>query len=144
MKNILRFYFSAVVVLLVSLNLWAEDKGYRVIVNASNPVTSMRRGDLSEIFLKKAAKFPDGHGALPIDLMVNSSARERFSLDIHKKSSEAVDSYWAQLLFSGRGVPPAKRSENDALEFVRTNPNGIGYVSAGAAIDGVKVVKIID
>lgn len=142
--RMLRFYLSVAIVLLVSLNLWAQEKGYKVIVNASNPVTSLSREAISDIFLKKIAKFPDGRSATPVDLLVDSSTRGRFSQDVHKKSAVAVDSNWAQLLFSGRGVPPAKRSEEDALAFVRTNPNGIGYVSAGAAIDGVKVIRIVN
>lgn len=137
-------YCLAAIVLLVSINGWAQDKGYKIIVNASNPVSVLHKAELSDIFLKKMTKFPDGRGVAPVDLTVNSSTRELFSEDVHKKSSAAVDSYWAQLLFSGRGVPPAKRSENDALDYVRSNPNGISYVSAGVTLDGVKAIRIVD
>lgn len=143
MKKI-TFCISIAIVLLVSLNLSAQEKGYKVVVNAANPLGSLHKADLSDIFLKKTAKFPDGRGAAPVDLMVNSEIRENFSEDIHKKSSEAIESYWAQLLFSGRGVPPARRSETAALQFVKGNPNGIAYVSSSADMDGVKVVKIVD
>lgn len=137
-------YCFAAIVLLVSINGWAQDKGYKIIVNASNPVSVLHKAELSDIFLKKMTKFPDGRGVSPVDLTVNSSTRELFSEDVHKKTSAAIDSYWAQLLFAGRGVPPAKRSENDALDYVRSNPNGISYVSAGATLDGVKAIKIVD
>jgi ABC-type phosphate transport system substrate-binding protein len=140
----LRICAIAVVLTLASANVWVQGKSYKVIVNQSNPVSSMRREDMSRIFLKKTTKFPDGRGASPVDLPVNSSIREVFSKEVHGKPSSAVDAYWQQLIFSGRDVPPAQKNESGALEFVRSNENGIGYVSSGADTAGVKVISVID
>jgi ABC-type phosphate transport system substrate-binding protein len=129
---------------LASANVWAQARSYKVIVNPSNPVSSMTRENLSRIFLKKTTRFPDGRGASPVDLPVNSSTRENFSKDVHGKPSSAVDAYWQQLIFSGRDIPPAQKSESGALDFVRSNENGIGYVSAGADTAGVKTISVTD
>ncbi len=134
----------AVLLILAPANVWAQAKSYKVIVNPANPVSSMSRADISRIFLKKSSKFPDGHGASPVDLPTNSATRESFSKDVHGKSSSAVDAYWQQLIFSGRDIPPAQKSESGAQEFVRSNENGIGYVSAGADTAGVKVISVTD
>jgi ABC-type phosphate transport system substrate-binding protein len=138
----LRVCAVAVFLILASANVWAQAKSYKVIVNPSNPISSMSREDLSRIFLKKTTKFPDGRGASPVDLSVNSSTRENFSKDVHGKPASAVEAYWQQLIFSGRDVPPAQKSESGALDFVRSNENGIGYVSAGADTAGVKVISV--
>ncbi len=140
----LRVCAIAIFLVLASANVWAQAKSYKVIVNPSNPVSSMSREDLSRIFLKKSTRFSDGHGASPVDLPVNSSTRESFSKDVHGKSSSAVDAYWQQLIFSGRDIPPAQKSESGALEFVRSNENAIGYVSAGADTAGLKVISVTD
>jgi ABC-type phosphate transport system substrate-binding protein len=140
----LRICTVAVFLILVSVNVWAQGRSYKVIVNPSNPVSSMSREDVSRIFLKKTTKFSDGRGASPVDLPVNSSIRESFSKDVHGKSCSAVDAYWQQLIFSGRDIPPAQKSESGALDFVRSNENGIGYVSASAGTDGVKVISVTD
>jgi len=134
----------AVFLILASANVWAQAKSYKVIVNPSNPVSSMSRDDVSRIFLKKTTKFPDGRGASPVDLPVNSPTRESFSKDIHGKSSSAVDAYWQQLIFSGRDIPPPQKSESGVLEFVRSNGNAIGYVLPGADTAGVKVINVTD
>ena len=55
----------------------------------------------------------------------------------------AIESYWRQQIYSGRGVPPpVKATDADVVAFVAANPGGIGYVSAAADTAGVKVVEI--
>jgi ABC-type phosphate transport system substrate-binding protein len=142
--NQLRVCAIAVFLILASANIWAQAKSYKVIVNPSNPVSSMSREELSRIFLKKTTKFSDGRGASPVDLPPNSSTRENFSKNTHGKSPSAVDAYWQQLIFSGRDIPPPQKSESGALEFVRSNENGIGYVSTGTDTAGVKVISVTD
>jgi ABC-type phosphate transport system substrate-binding protein len=140
----LRFPYILAIVLLASLNGWAQGGSYKIVVNASNPVTSMSRDDVSRIFLKKSAKFPDGRSASPVDLPVSSSIRESFSRNIHGKPASAVDAYWQQQIFSGRDIPPAQKGESAALSFVRSNENGIAYVSVGADTGGLKVITVAD
>lgn len=140
----LRVCAIAVVLILASANVWAQAKSYKIIVNPSNPVSSMSREDVSRIFLKKTTKFSDGRGASPVDLQANSPTRESFSKDVHGKSASTVEAYWQQMIFSGRDIPPAQKSESGALEFVRSNGNAIGYVSPGADTGGVKVINVTD
>ena len=140
----LPLYAIAVFLIFASANVWAQGKSYKVIVNSSNPASSISRGDLSRIFLKKTTKFSDGRSASPVDLPVSSSTRENFSKDVHGKPAAAVEAYWQQLIFSGRDIPPGQKSESGALEFVRSNENGIGYVSPGADTAGVKVISVTD
>jgi len=140
----LRVCAIAVFLILASANVWAQAKSYKIIVNPSNPVSSISREEVSRIFLKKTTKFSDGRGASPLDLPANSPTRESFSKDIHGKSSSAVDAYWQQLIFSGRDIPPAQKSESGVLEFVRSNGNAIGYVPSGADTAGVKVISVTD
>ena len=51
--------------------------------------------------------------------------------------------YWQTLVFSGRDVPPVVRhSDEEVLSFVRTQPGAVGYVSAGASTEGVRVLTL--
>jgi ABC-type phosphate transport system substrate-binding protein len=125
-------------------NLGAQDGGYKIVVNASNPLTSVSKDEISRIFLKKIAKFSDGHGAAPVDLPANSPIRDNFSKKILGKPASAVDAYWQQQIFSGRDVPPPQKSEAAVISFVRSNENAIAYVSAGADTAGLKVITVGD
>jgi ABC-type phosphate transport system substrate-binding protein len=124
----------------VALPAWADD--FKVVVNASNPVDAMSRAEVSQLFLKKVTRWPGGevvHVAEP----GSAAVRETFYRKVAGKSLSAVKSYWNQLIFSGREVPPVeKASDEDVVAFVRANPDAVGYVSAGAAAPGVKALAL--
>lgn len=128
--------------MLVSSGAGAQTKSYKVIVNPSNPLTSISYENVSRIFLKKTTKFPNGLSASPVDLSGNSAIRDHFAEDVHGKPVSAVDAYWQKLIFSGRDIPPVQKNEAGVLDFVRSNEDSIGYVSATANTSGVKVVLV--
>ena len=103
---------------------------FRVVVNASNPVSSMSRDEVSRLFLKKGNAWPNGQAAQPVDLSKDSATRKAFSRTVLGRDVAAVESYWQQAIFSGRAVPPAEKgSDAEVMAFVRANPGAIGYVS---------------
>lgn len=124
----------------------APDTPYKVVVNKSNPVTTLTKSELSRLFLKKTIVWQGGGEVQPVDLGEDSDARQAFSKQVLGKDISAVKGYWQQLIFTGRGVPPIeKQSEAEVLAFVSANRNAIGYVSAAAMLGpDVKVVKITD
>lgn len=133
----------AICLVLGAASSWAQvGKGYKVIVNPANPLVSISRDNLSNIFLKRTTKFPNGLHALPVDLPINLAIRDSFSKDVHGKPASAVEAYWQQLIFSGRDVPPPQKSEKSVVDFVRSNEDGVGYVSVSADTTGVKVVNV--
>lgn len=121
----------------------AAAPGYRVIVHPSNPATSLDRRFVADAFLKKVTRWPNDQLIRPVDLDRDSAVRRRFSDDVLKRSVAAVASYWQQLVFSGRGVPPPELDSDDqVVRFVLRNPGAIGYVSDGAGIETAKVVQL--
>jgi ABC-type phosphate transport system substrate-binding protein len=128
--------------MLASSSVWAQTKSYKVIVNPSNPLTSISYENLSRIFLKKTTKFPNGLSASPVDLPANSSIREHFSEDVLGKPASAMEAYWQQLIFSGRDIPPPQKNERSVVDFVRSNESGVGYVSTTVDTSGLKVILV--
>ena len=122
----------------------AHAQEFTVIVNASNPVSSMPKDEVARLFLKKTVAWQTGRAVAPVELPANAKAREAFAREVLNKSMAQVKSYWQQEIFSGRDVPPPeKQTENDVVAFVRSNPGAIGYVSKGADIGrGVKPLAL--
>ena len=121
----------------------AQAAGYKIIVNNANGKSSIAKKELSQLFMKKTAKWGDGTAVLPVDQTEKSSARERFTQDVHGKSVAAVKSYWQQQIFSGRDVPPVEKSSDaQVVAFVKQNAGAIGYVGESADTAGVKVVGV--
>jgi ABC-type phosphate transport system substrate-binding protein len=124
-----------------------KDDGYRVVVNKSNPVSSMSKEEISKLFLKKTKKWKNGKKVVPIDLPQASPARATFSQEILKRTVKAVRSYWRLRAFTeGESQPPELATETEVLEYVSMDPVAIGYVSDGASLAGysVKVIQISD
>lgn len=132
---------AGMMIALVASTARAQD--FKVIVNAANSSTSMSTDEVARIFLKQSTKLATGVAAAPVDLAKGSTVRAAFSKTVLGRPVPAIESYWQQQIFSGKDVPPAtKAGDDEVIAFVKANPGGIGYVSAGAAVSGVKVVEL--
>lgn len=121
----------------------AAPPAYVVIVHPSNAATTLQRAFVEDAFLKKVTRWPNGDGVRPVDLGPDSPVRRRFSEDVLRRSVEAVRSYWQQIIFAGRDIPPPELDTDDeVVKYVLKHPGGIGYVSSGAKTGGAKVVTV--
>ena len=117
--------------------------GFRIIVNPDNPVGSLDRRFLTDVYLKKTTRWASDEAIRPVDLGPGSPVRRVFSDDVLKRSVSAIKSYWQQMVFSGRGVPPPELdNDGQVVRFVLKNRGAIGYVSDGADVAGAKIVPV--
>jgi ABC-type phosphate transport system substrate-binding protein len=122
-------------------SLAAQD--FKVIANNDVAGSSISADVLAKVFYKQAAKLPDGTVAAPVYQSKSSATRIAFDKAILGKSVAGVETFWQQQIFSGKDVPPpSKGSDEDVINFVKSTPGGIGYVSAGAVAAGVKVIAV--
>lgn len=122
----------------------AQETKVVVVVNAANAATSMHKDEIARLYLKKTRLWPSGTVVEPVDQREEAPVRRTFARDIVGKSRAALQGYWQQQLFTGKGVPPVvKGSDAEVLAFVAANPGAIGYVSAGTTLPGgVKVLQV--
>jgi len=123
----------------------AQNPGFVLVVNASNPVTTLTKNQVSDLFLKKVKRWSNGQTVAPID-QYRGKTRDTFSKTVHGRSTGSISAYWQTQIFSGKDTPPpAKTSDDDILEYVRANPNAIGHVTAGTQLGPhLKTVTIKD
>ena len=121
----------------------AHAAAFKVIVNGSVRSESLPKKVVSDLFLKKAQKWPNGAPAVPVDQVESSASRDPFSRSVHGKPAAAIKSYWTQQIFAGREVPPVeKKTDDEVVAFVKSTPGAIGYVSDSANVDGVRVLTL--
>ena len=133
--------------LLASMPLAAQRTyPFKVVVHATNPVSSLPSRHLSRIFLKKMTRWDDGGKILPVDRTEKSELRVEFTERIHGKEVAVVKRYWTTRLFSGEATPPPElESDSEVLEYVKSKTGAIGYVSNSTPVgDGLKVVDIVE
>lgn len=127
-------------IMLFGFNPLAMAEGYSIIVHPSNGA-SFDRGTVERIFLSKEKTFTNGQPAVPIELQQPSTHRNYFQESIIRKTDSQVRSYWAMLMFSGKGTPPKEvASESDVVNLVSKNPNMLGYIPSRLVTPDVTVV----
>jgi len=121
----------------------AEDVAFVIIVNRRNAADGLDRGTLARYFLKKSTRWPDDTPVLPVDLPGDSPVRARFSKGVLGRSAQSVKSYWQQLIFSGRGIPPPELDSDEAVvRYVEKHRGAIGYVSNQASLGQTKALTM--
>lgn len=111
-----------------------------VITHPSNSA-SLDAKSISKIFLGKSKKFASGGQAVPIDQAEGSAARDEFHINVTRKKSSQLQSYWSRIVFTGKGQPPKEvASDAEVIALVAKNPNMIGYVNSSSVDGSVKVV----
>ena len=115
-----------------------------VVVNSANPVSSLSREQVAQIFLRQMVVWKNGEEVLPVDQIERAPARAAFAHDVQLQSVKALKMFWQQRIFSGEESPPPERvTDSDVLTYVRSNAGAIGYVVSGTDLgSGIKVLAI--
>lgn len=120
-------------------------EGFKVVGNPATTPDTISKRDISRIFLKQRTRWPDGQDAEPVDQARTTAVHEVFLREVLGKTPAQVESHWQAQIFSGRAnLPQVFNSDADVVDFVRRNRGAVGYVSADASTDGVKVVRVTD
>jgi ABC-type phosphate transport system substrate-binding protein len=144
MRSTLSFPALSLALVTAATFALADSRGYVVVVNDSNPISSIATADLARVFLKTVKRWDNGNPVEPIDQSFESQVRAQFSQSVLRKSAVQVQEYWLRETYSGREIPPPVRnSDTGVLEFVRANPGAVGYVSASTSLPaGVKALTV--
>lgn len=137
-----RHHLEIVVVgLALSLGGGAVAAEVVAVVSVKNPVSTLSKNQVADIFLGKTARFPDGEVALPIDQADGSMERDEFYAKFTGKSAAQVKAHWAKIIFTGRGHPPEDVPNNlDVKSFLNKNPHAIGYIDKSVVDPSLKVL----
>lgn len=120
-----------------------QEHRYKVIVHPDSPITAVSRELLRNAYLKKTGRWPDGPPIRPVDLSRSYAVRERFTVEVLRKTPAQLRSYWNQQIFSGKGVPPPEaRTTSDLIAYVLATPGAVGYLPIDVDPRGAKVVEL--
>lgn len=136
-----RIGLCALLGLTLSLVAGAATADVVAVVSSKSPVTMLTKSQVTDIFLGKTIRFPDGVPAAPIDQTEGSPARDEFYATFAGKSPAQVKSHWAKVIFTGRGQPPKAVPTNvEVRQIIAANPQAIGYIERSEVDSTVKVV----
>lgn len=85
---------------------------------------------------------PNGKFALPLD---QSLLRPDFYQKLTARPIEQINAYWARIIFTGQGSPPALLPDDRAvLKTVSENEGAIGYVNKTSVESDVHILLGLD
>jgi ABC-type phosphate transport system substrate-binding protein len=129
----MKFFTRAVAVLVFGFAALAQAE-MAVIVNPA-AAKEPSRAEVINIFLGRDKSFT------ALDLQQWSGAKDMFYSQVMNKTESQMTSYWSGLIFTGKGQPPQSVADDAAMvSSVAADTNRIGYVSADAVTDQVKVL----
>jgi ABC-type phosphate transport system substrate-binding protein len=111
------------------------------VVSAKSAVTTLSRSQVTDIFLGRATRFPNGVQAVPIDQAAGSATRDEFYSKLAGKTAAQLKAYWSKIIFTGRGQPPPVVANSvEVKKRLAANPAAIGYIEQDLVDDSVRVV----
>ena len=119
-------------------------RGCLILVNDANPVYAATVEQVADLFLGRRTDWRTGHPVLPVDQSPDAPVREEFSVAVLGRPLQAVQAYWRRKLYTGEAVPPPELTSDQAVvDFIRTHPDAIGYVSSDAPLGaGVHAIAV--
>ncbi len=129
--------------LLLGLMLGTARAEVVVVVSVENPVESLSRAELVDIYLGRLNTFPNGESVVPVDQRERSPAHDAFYRHYLGRTPAQIKAHWSKLIFSGRGQPPRTVADDKAVaEFVSGHPHAIGYVTPDRVDERLRVIPI--
>ena len=114
-----------------------------VVVSPDNPLSSLNKKQLSNIFLGKSSRFPGGGRAEPVNQREGTPGRREFYSVFTGKSSAQIKQHWSKMIFTGRGQPPREVKDNNELKILLAeNRATIAYVDTSLVDNSMKVLAV--
>ncbi len=130
--------------LLVLCASMAHSEEIVVIVNSQNPSSSLSDKLIGDIYLSRTKRFPTGERAEPLDLPKEMSITNDFYTKVVKKTPAQLQAHWSRLVFTGKGRPPKKLSDQETVKTaVAEKTYMLGYIDKNNADDSVKIMLVI-
>jgi len=115
-----------------------------VVVAAANPLETLTRNQVADIFLGKTNRLPGGDQAVVIDQPEGSATRDEFYSTYTGKSAAQIKAHWSKIIFTGRGQPPQVVSNSaEVKKRIAENPDTIGYIDARELDGSVKALPAV-
>lgn len=125
---------------LLSIRIASAQDNVWIVANVTDQGFSLTKTEVRNLFMSSATS--KDYVLDPVALSPGNRIRAVFNAKIIALPESRIQSYWAQMRFSGRQTPPVEFSSLDALiSYVSENDGAIGYVPADTVLpENVRIV----
>jgi hypothetical protein len=119
----------------------APASAIKVIAHFSMTVSQVSPDELRGVFLETKISL-DGAHVEPV-LLKSGDIHDAFVKRYTGKTAVGLANYYRSLVFTGKGAMPRMfASDAEVVAYVKNTRGAIGFVSAGANTEGVKVLDV--
>ncbi|MDM7860982.1 hypothetical protein QTP81_10270 [Alteromonas sp. ASW11-36] len=123
----MRIFAALVMQALLAVSANADTQNIVVITHQKHAGIELTRNEIKNLFMGGVST----QQLEPLALKPGADARLIFNTKILGLTESRVQSYWAQMHFSGRNKPPQEFETVEALlAYIQKNPNAVGYLPA--------------
>jgi ABC-type phosphate transport system substrate-binding protein len=133
---------ALLLILTFAFPLVAEAADLVIIAHPGVQEETIDGKDLQRIYLGKQTLWRDDTTIVPV-MLKSGDLQEEFIEEYVDRSVQRFVTYWRQMVFTGKGVPPKGfRSEAELIAFVARTPGAVGFTSPGTESSGTKVLRL--
>ena len=135
---------SKLLLILACLTLAAIGRGaeYQIIAHPGVDASSLTKADAKNLLLGNKARWDNGV-IVRLAVLSGGKAHDDVITELTSRTPDQFDKYWKKQVFTGKGVMPQQAADEAALvDYVAKTPGALGYVSASAVSDRVKVLPV--
>ena len=130
-RSILKLILFLLFIVILTPSTQARINDIVIVANVDQSTLSLSKQEVKSLFMGGALEV-ELH---PVSLPTNSPARIVFNTKVLGLTESRVQSYWAQMRFTGRKKPPKQvNSQLELIEFLINTPNSIGYLPKGISL----------
>ena len=123
------FRYTLIVLLLLGARAAIAQDNIWVVANVSESSLAFTKADVRTLFMNNS--YTQGMGLHPVAMAPGNRLRSIFNAKIITLPESRIQSYWAQMRFSGRMTPPKEFDTLEAmLAYIANNKGAVGYVPA--------------
>lgn len=125
---------------LLSFRIAAAQEGIWVVANVHDKTFSLTKAEIRNLYMKSGTTTT--YVLEPVAMSPGNRIRAIFNAKVIALPESRIQSYWAQMRFSGRQTPPVEFDNLEAvINFVSNHEGAVGYVPADTVLpDNVNVV----
>ena len=130
---------------LVLLLLLVADPSAAGVVLIGHPENSegdLDRNEIERIYLGKRTHWSNDTRIIPV-ILKNGDTHDEFLDEYLHRTSHRFVSYWRQMVFTGKGIPPKSFADEAGLvAYVAATPGSVGYVSEASVVPEVQTLSV--
>lgn len=114
-----------------------------LIANKDVPVSSLSGNDIKSVFLGKKTRW-ENEQKIHFVISDIDDVHHKFLQTYIKRTPAQYSRYWKKLVFTGKGRKPKSfKTDQGVVGYVARTSGAIGYVSADAVTEDVKVLGVM-